>query len=170
MLALRAAAAGVALERLVVYQPPFVVNTSGHVPPPDFGAHVNQLVSEGHTSKAVSYFMRRGMGAPGVFVGALRAARPIRSNLKAVAHTLPYDHAVMGGTNAGAPLAPEPWSSIALPTLVVDGGKSPAQLHRAADQLAGHMPNAERRTLEGQSHNVSMKALAPVLDEFFTRR
>jgi hypothetical protein len=32
------------------------------------------------------------------------------------------------------------------------------------------MPNAERRTLEGQSHNVSMKMLAPVLEDFLLDR
>jgi hypothetical protein len=32
------------------------------------------------------------------------------------------------------------------------------------------MPNAERRTLDGQSHNLSMKALAPVLEEFLLDR
>ena len=32
------------------------------------------------------------------------------------------------------------------------------------------MPNAERRTLAGQSHNLSMKLLAPVLEEFLLDR
>jgi len=66
-----------------------------------------------------------------------------------VAHTLPYDYAVMGDTVTGEPLAAEPW------------------VHKAADVLAAVLPNAQRRTLEGQSHNVSMKVLAPVLEEFF---
>jgi pimeloyl-ACP methyl ester carboxylesterase len=110
------------------------------------------------------------MGAPRVFVGLLRVARPIWRNLEAVAHTLPYDYAVMGDTVHGKPLAPEPWASIATPTLIVDGGKSPASLRAAADALAGCMPNAERRTLEGQSHNLSMKLLAPLLEEFLLDR
>ena len=110
--------------------------------------------------------MREGMGAPRVFVGLLRVARPIWRNLEAVAHTLPYDHAVMGDTVNGTPLARQPWASIATPTLIVDGGKSPASLRKASDALAERMPNAGRRTLEGQSHNVSMKMLAPVLEDF----
>jgi pimeloyl-ACP methyl ester carboxylesterase len=166
VLALRAAAAGVPIDRLVVYQPPFVVDASGHVPPPEFGHRLNELVETGRRSKAAAYFMREGMGAPGVFVGLLRLARPLWSGLKAVAHTLPYDYAVMGETVRGAPLGPQPWSSIATPTLVVDGGKSPATLRKAADEVAGVLPNARRRTLEGQSHNVSMKALAPVIQTF----
>jgi pimeloyl-ACP methyl ester carboxylesterase len=165
VLALRAAAAGVPVARAVVYQPPFVVDSSGHVPPPEFGQRLGELVESGRRSKAAGYFMREGMGAPGPFVGLLRLARPIWSNLKAVALTLPYDYAVMGETVRGAPLAAEPWSSVEASVMVVDGGKSPAALRKAADELAGVLPNARRRTLEGQSHNVSMKVLAPVVGE-----
>ena len=93
-------------------------------------------------------------------------ARPIWRKLEAVAHTLPYDLAVMDGTVHGRPLAREPWASVGAPTLVVDGGKSPASLRAAADALAARLPQAQRLTLEGQSHNVSMQALAPVVAEF----
>jgi pimeloyl-ACP methyl ester carboxylesterase len=170
VLALRAAAAGVAIERAAVYQPPFSVDASGHLPPPDFAERLDELVVTGRLGATVSYFMREGMGAPHVLVGVLRVARPIWRNLEAVAHTLPYDYAVMDGTVQGKPLTHEPWSSITTPTLVVDGGKSPASLHKAADALAARLPDAERRTLEGQSHNLSMKALAPVLEEFLLDR
>jgi pimeloyl-ACP methyl ester carboxylesterase len=166
VLALRAAAAGAPIGRAVVYQPPFSVDASGHLPPADFGECLDELVASGRRGATVSYFMREGMGAPRVFIGLLRVARPIWQNLEAVAHTLPYDYAVMDGTIHGKPLAREPWASIATPTLVVDGGKSPASLRKAADALAERMPNAERRILKGQSHNVSMKMLAPVLEDF----
>jgi pimeloyl-ACP methyl ester carboxylesterase len=165
VLALRAAAAGAPLTRAVVYQPPFTGDASGHVPPADFEQRLRELVASGRRGAAAGYFMREGMGAPRVFVGLLRLARPIWKDLEAVAHTLPYDYEVMNGTVAGEPLAHEPWASITTPTLVVDGGKSPASLHRAADELAARLPDAQRRTLEGQSHNVSMKVLAAVLEE-----
>ena len=87
--------------------------------------------------------MREGMGAPRALVGVLRLARPIWRNLEAVSHTLPYDYAVMNGTVHGKPLAREPWASIATPTLVVDGGKSPASLRHAADALAARLPDAD---------------------------
>jgi pimeloyl-ACP methyl ester carboxylesterase len=166
VLALRAAGAGVPIERAVVYQPPFSVDASGHLPPPDFAERLDELVASGRRGATVSYFMREGMGAPRVLVGVLRVARPIWTNLEAVAHTLPYDYAVMDGTVAGKTLPHEPWASIATPTLVIDGGKSPASLQQAADALAARMPHATRRTLAGQSHNLSMKMLAPVLEEF----
>ena len=170
VLALRAAATGVPIERAVVYQPPFSVDASGHLPPPDFEQRLHALVASGDRGATVRYFMREGMGAPRALVGALRLARPLWRNLEAVAHTLPYDYAVMNGTVHGTPLPREPWSSIESPTLVLDGGKSPTSLRNAADALALHMPNAHRRTLAGESHNLSMTVLAPVLEEFFLDR
>ena len=47
---------------------------------------------------------------------------------------------------------------------------SPASLRKASDELAERMPNAERRILRGESHNVSMKMLAPVLEDFLLDR
>ena len=169
VLALRAAAAGAPIDRLVAYQPPFTVDTSGHVAPADLGERLGALVADGRRGKAAAYFMRAGMGVPRPFVAMMRLARPLWSNLKSVAHTLPYDYAVMGDTVRGGPLRAEPWASVPVPTLVVDGSKSPAQLRKASDELAARVPSAERRTLEGQSHNVAMKALAPVIAEWAGR-
>ena len=59
------------------------------------------------------------------------------------------------------------WASVAIPTLVVAGGKSPAWFHHGTQALADALPNAEHRVLEGQTHNVKAKALAPLLAEFF---
>jgi pimeloyl-ACP methyl ester carboxylesterase len=170
VLALRAAAAGVPFDQAVVYQPPFTVDTSGHLPPTDFERRLGELVASGDRGATVGYFMREGMGAPRALVGVLRLARPIWKNLEAVSHTLPYDYAVMNGTVHGKPLAREPWASIATPTLVVDGGKSPASLRDAADALAARLPDAQRLTIPGQSHNLSMKLLAPVLEGYLLDR
>lgn len=168
VLALRAASSGLAIRRLATYQPPFMLDETGHLPPLDFATRLDELTAADRRGDAVTWFMTKGMGAPALFVNLMRIAPPLWSRLKAVAHTLPYDLAVMGDTVTGKPLTPEPWASIATPTLVINGGKSPASLGTAADALAELMPNARRCRLEGQSHNVSMKVLAPVLEAFFT--
>jgi hypothetical protein len=41
-------------------------------------------------------------------------------------------------------------------------------LHSSADAVAALLPNAERRTLEGQTHFVKPKAIAPLLDAYFS--
>jgi hypothetical protein len=53
-------------------------------------------------------------------------------------------------------------------TLVMDGGKSPAWMRNAMRALAGVLPNATYRTLEGQTHMVKANAHDPALVEFFS--
>ena len=86
VLALRASAAGVPIARAVVYQPPFSVDASGHLPPPGFEKRLDELVASGRRGAAVSCFMREGMGAPRALVWFLRVARPIWRDLEAVVH------------------------------------------------------------------------------------
>jgi hypothetical protein len=40
-------------------------------------------------------------------------------------------------------------------------------MHESAKTLAKSIPNAQHRTLQGQSHEVSAGVLAPVLMQFF---
>ncbi|WP_345137624.1 hypothetical protein [Dactylosporangium darangshiense] len=93
---------------------------------------------------------------------------PFWKNLKATAHTLPADVAVMGDTIAGRPLGRHPWAQIEVPTLVLDGSRSPKATSLAADQLADRLPAAQRATLAGQGHNVSMPALEQAIRRFAT--
>jgi hypothetical protein len=68
---------------------------------------------------------------------------------------------------AGKPFLPSEWAPVTAPALVIAGEKSPAQLRQAAGALAAVPPNSEHCLLEGQSHKVSMPALASVLKTFF---
>jgi alpha-beta hydrolase superfamily lysophospholipase len=165
VLTLRALAAGVPARSAVVYQPPFVVPGAGKTPPADFGQRLQQLVDSNARSAAVHYFMTRGMGAPAPIIALMRLA-PFWKDLKAVAHTLPYDHAVMGETLSGLPLSEQPWADVTVPTLVVDGGKSPKAATLAADALVQRLAAGSRATLPGQGHNVAMSALAQTIRSF----
>jgi pimeloyl-ACP methyl ester carboxylesterase len=168
-LALRAAGAGIGVERLSVYEVPFVVTPGAKRPTPDYGERLAELVAAGDRSGAVKHFMRNAMGIPAPFV-ALMPLMPMWKGLKATAHTLPYDWAALGKhTMYGAPLQAEEWASVTMPTLVAYGAKSPTILQQGSQALAATLPNAELRKLEGLSHNVKVNVLAPVLAEFFTR-
>jgi hypothetical protein len=59
------------------------------------------------------------------------------------------------------------WGSVTIPTLVIDGSESPPWLGNAAQGLVDVLPDAQRRTIEGQTHDVDPSLLAPVLEEFF---
>jgi pimeloyl-ACP methyl ester carboxylesterase len=167
-LALRAAAAGLPIERLSVYEVPFIVTPGAKRPTRDYGRRLDELVAAGNRSGAVKHFMRNAMGIPAPMVALMRLA-PFWKGAKAVAHTLPYDWAALGEQHMyGAPLDAGDRASVTVPTLVVHGSKSPAVLQEGSRALAAALPNAELRVLEGVSHNLKMPILAPLLAEFFT--
>jgi pimeloyl-ACP methyl ester carboxylesterase len=167
-LALRATIAGLGVERLSVYEVPFMVTPEAKRPTPDYGERLDELVAADDRSGAVKHFMRNAIGIPAPFV-ALMPLMPMWKGIKATAHTLPYDWAALGKhTMYGAQLNPEEWASVTVPTLVAYGAKSPAVLQQGSRALADVLPNAKLRELEGVSHNLKMKVLAPVLAEFLT--
>lgn len=160
-LALEAVASGLDIEKLALYEPPFVVD-DGDGSPPDHEAKLNELIDSGRRSAAVRYFLRKMVGVPAIFVLVMRVTRTW-SELKAVAHTLPYDAAIMGDRSLPTTTTP----SVTGPTLVINGEESDASMHDAANALAEILPDAKHRTLDGQDHDVDPEAVAPVLTEFF---
>jgi|SRR6476619_2544577 hypothetical protein len=85
------------------------------------------------------------------------------SKLKAVAHTLPYDGAIVAHYQRGRSLPARHWAAVTVPTLVMDGGKSPQWMRRGNRALSLALPNALYRSLEGQTHMLKPKAHAPTL-------
>jgi len=164
-LALQAAARGVSLKGLALYEPPFIEEDGN---PHSFDVQKRRLVqfiSAGDRVGAVRFFITDVYGAPRSFVAVMPLV--MRSAWKknlSVAHTLPYDLTLL-----------EDWSVlrdlrrlITIPTLVIGGEKSPASLKDAVTTVAGALPNARRIYLRGQDHNVSASAVAPVIIEFFS--
>jgi len=168
ILALEAARAGITIEKIAAYEPPFIVDSSDGVPPDDFVPHVHELIDRGRRSAAVKYFMARVMGMPSVIPSLMSIWPPMWSKLKATAHTLPYEALLIDRYVRGRPLEDASWASVTTPTLVVSGEKSPEKLRKGAAAIAAGLTNAEHRALPGVSHNVKMSVLAPVLVEFFT--
>jgi pimeloyl-ACP methyl ester carboxylesterase len=165
-LALEAANHGLNIKKLVLYEAPFIVDDSRTPIPNDFLARLNGLLAADRRGDAVKLFMKL-VGVPGIFIALMRFM-PAWSKLKGVAHTLPYDIALVQDNQRGKPLPTKQWASATTPTLVMAGGKSPAWMRHGMQALAGVLPNAKLRTLEGQTHMVSPKALAPALVEFFS--
>jgi pimeloyl-ACP methyl ester carboxylesterase len=167
-LALRAAAVTPGVERLAVYEVPFIVTPGAERPTSDYGERLDELVAAHDRSGAVKHFMRNAIGIPAPFVALMRLT-PMWKELKAGALTLPYDWAALGEHNMyGTPLETDEWASVTAPTLVAYGARSPAVLQEGSRALAEVLPNARLRELAGVSHNVKMSVLAPVLAEFLT--
>jgi pimeloyl-ACP methyl ester carboxylesterase len=164
-LALEAAAGGLPITGLALWEPNFIVNGARPPLPPDYVDHLNDLVGADRRGDAVEYFMTAAVGMPAEFVAPMREL-PMWPALEGAAHTLAYDGAVVAGNMRGDRPSPEQWSRVTMPTLVIDGGTTP-WLSDGADALAAVLPNARRRTLTGQQHDIDPAALAPVLSEFF---
>jgi pimeloyl-ACP methyl ester carboxylesterase len=164
-LALEAANRGLPISKLALYEAPFIVDDSRPPLLDDYRNTLTTLLAAGRRGDAVALFMR-AVQVPAPFVMLMRLM-PVFGKLKAVAHTLPYDFAIVADNQRGQPLPADRWASATLPILVGAGGKSPAWMRNAQQALAGVLPNAELQTLPGQTHMVSDKVLAPLLLEFF---
>jgi pimeloyl-ACP methyl ester carboxylesterase len=162
VLALEAAASGLAITKLALYEPPFAVDANSFNPPDDFLDQLRRLNAAGRPGDAVEYFLSTGLGMPAEMVAETRG-EPVWQGFEAVAHTLVYDTLVMEGQDT---LLAERAPTITAPVLLVDGGASPPWAAAAVDTLTRILPHAERRTLPGQTHEVAPGALAPVLEAF----
>lgn len=166
-LALDAVAHGLSIKKLAVYEPPFIVDDSRPPLPDDYVEHLDQLVAAERRGDAVEYFMTTAIGMPADFAGQMRESDPSWGNMEQTAHTLSYDGRFVRETMAGKPLPPDRWRGGTVPTLVMDGSDSDQHMHTAAQSLVDILPQADRRTLPDQTHQVDPAALAPVLEEFF---
>ena len=168
-LALEAANRGLAIEKLALYEAPFIVDDSRAPVPDDYLRRLETMIAADRRGDAIGLFMRQGVGLPAVFVAMMRIM-PTWSKLKAVAPTVVYDAAIVYDYQMGRPLPSDRWTSVTMPTLVAVGGKSPDWMRHAMRALADVLPDARHTTLEGQTHIVKAEALAPVLVEFFERK
>jgi pimeloyl-ACP methyl ester carboxylesterase len=166
VLALDAAAQGLEIRKLALYEPPFIVDDTRPPLPDDYVERLDELVAAGRPGDAVELFMTAAMRVPDEFLAPMKADDSW-AELEKVGHTIAYDGRIMGDTMSGKPLPADRWNGVAAPTLVIDGGASPPFMHNGADALAEILPDAQRRTLEGQTHEVEPQVLAPVLVEFF---
>lgn len=162
VLALKAAASGLAIMKLALYEPPFNLEDNARSASENYAKQLTSLLADGRRGDAAALAMTT-WGAPAEAVAAMRQT-PIWSMFEAVAPTLAYDNAIMGDGSVPT----EQLATITVPTLVLDGEASPVFMHNAAQAVADALPNAQLRTLKGQTHDVAPGALAPVLEEFFS--
>lgn len=166
-LALEAAAAGSAVDKLAVYEVPYPVGPDATGRWRDYVAALTPLVDAGRTGAAVELFMRLA-GVPDAEIAAARAT-PFWPHLEQIGHTLAYDAECLGPDGP-----PDRLAGIAQPTLVVTGGLAdphmgglqPGYFDDAADAIAARVPHARRHVLAGQSHVADPEAVAELLVAF----
>jgi pimeloyl-ACP methyl ester carboxylesterase len=161
-LALEAAAGGLPVRKVLAYEPPYVAEGRDERDTDRHEGELQRRLAAGDRGGAVKYFMKDMVGAPAPVVWMMPLMPWIWGKLKAVAHTLPYDAAVMSGFRVPAARL----ASVAVPTLALYGSKTDERLQRAAKAVAAAVPGARLQALAGQTHNVSPQALTPAVVEF----
>ena len=162
-LALQAAASGVPMKKLASYEAPFVGQVVIKGKPIDAVAELKGLLAGGDRGGAVSFFMVKVVGGPAFLPIMMKLMPKVWKQLQGVAHTLPYDTELMRGFVV--PVAT--LKKIAVPTLVMGGGKAKPNMVAAVQGVADAIPGSVRRTLPGQTHQVKDEAIAPELIAFF---
>ncbi|MFF1724994.1 alpha/beta fold hydrolase [Streptomyces sviceus] len=161
-LVLEAAASGLPVRRVAVYETPFADFLDGGAEGnAEYTRRLDAALAEGRRGDAVELFLRlTGMGEE-MIQGARQS--PMWPGMEAVAPTLAYDNAVM----AGGLVPRDRLASVSVPVLAVAGGASPEWMREGTRAVAEAAPKGSYRVLEGQTHMVDPTALAPVLTEFF---
>jgi pimeloyl-ACP methyl ester carboxylesterase/uncharacterized protein YndB with AHSA1/START domain len=164
-LALEAANQGLGITKLALFEAPFFVDATRQPLPEGYLERLESHIAHDRRSEAAKMFLTV-VGMPW-FMLLIMPLTPAWKKIKAVSHTLPYDARILAGLQAGQPLPRDRWLAIDMPTLVLDGGKSPPWMRNASKALADVLPGAKYQTLPDQTHMVKAPVLAPVLVEFF---
>jgi pimeloyl-ACP methyl ester carboxylesterase len=152
---------GDTVKKLALWEPPYIPEGQRR-PPADTVQTFERLVAAGKRGDAAEFFMTQVVGMPAEFA-AFAKTQPWWAAQEALAHTLAYDARIMGDYSIPTDRAAE----LKTPTIVIAGGASFPFMRETASTLAEALPKGQTTTLEGQEHNVSPEALAPVVKEFF---
>ncbi len=165
-LALEAAARGLAVTRVAVYEPPYVVPGTRPQSSAALGDRIAALIDGGDRDSAVSAFLTEAGDVSAQYLDGMRQNCATWGGMLALAHTLPNDIALHGPRQS----IPASLGGITCPALVLDGGASPDWTRAGAAAAAAAIDCAEYRTLAGQDHSIlrAPGALVDPLSRFFT--
>ena len=147
--------------RLALYDPPYFTDAKDKQKIVQEKTEINELVANGKAGDAVTVFLKNRGTSPDEMEGIRNS--PKWKDLERVGHTLVYDFEILGDGSIPLDVA----KRIAIPAIVLDGEKSFGSMHATAETLGKVIPGATRKTLKGQTHEVSPEVLAPVLSDFF---
>jgi pimeloyl-ACP methyl ester carboxylesterase len=150
------------VRKLAMYEPPYNSDQAVSQAWKEYRKQLAELLAAGRRGDAAALFMT-SVGTPDDQIDGMRQA-PVWAMFEAVAPTLAYDAAALGDDRS---IPANRAAKVIVPTLVMNGTMIPFMLDTAR-ALANAIPQAQHRTLEGQSHDVNLEVLAPVLVEFFS--
>ena len=150
------------IQKLALYEPPFLGTGNSTRSYAEHLAKLKELLRANLREEMLNYWMTDVTGTPAAYVAQMKNS-PMWEGLVSLTPTLVYDLTIMNEYSKPG----ERIDGLRIPMLAMDGGSSPAWAHEAAQLLVDQIPNAKRRTLEGQTHGADPEVLATVLVEFF---
>jgi len=150
------------IKKLAIYEAPYSLTDDEIKASKDYDKQLKKILAAGDKGGAVSLFV----GHVGVSDKQIQAMKrlPMWRGLEALAPTLAYDSQVLG---EGYALPTAILTKISTPALVMHGGSGSPSMAGVAEAISKKIPKAQFRTVAGQTHGVSPKAMAPILAEFF---
>jgi pimeloyl-ACP methyl ester carboxylesterase len=162
IIAAHAAARGIPMAKLALYEPPYAVGGDKPVAGSDYLARLKALIASGRRDEAVMLFQKEAVGNTDEFIEKFRS-HPAWPLFAGLAHTLPYERVIVGDGSVPADVM----RNVDVPTLVLEGGLSPAWQRNACAVVADLIPGAQRQVIEGQGHVFPLAEVAPLAKQFF---
>ena len=162
-LALRAAASGLPITRLILHEPPYGTDDDeSRSSARALAETVRTAIAEGRRTDAIAaFFVSAGM--PPQMVDGM-ACDP---SMVAIAPTMPYDFEVMGDTGGGT-IPVSLVQAIRIATLVLAGTASPDFFRDTATRLTELLSHGRLEMLDGHDHGAPGEVVAPVVSGFFS--
>ena len=167
-LVLTAAAHGLPFSRIVLHEPPYVIDDEEARRSREYAATLERLLADGRHSDAAALFMTR-VGAPADAVADMRT-QPWWSRMESFASTLSYDSQVMGYPSTGGTVPVDLVQTVVAPTLVLSGSASGERMTVVAERIAELLQHGRHHILAGQGHVVPAELLAPVVTQHLAVR
>jgi pimeloyl-ACP methyl ester carboxylesterase len=131
------------VRRLVLYEPPFAYDSDAS----SVVERLEALLAEGRREEMVETFFREVAKASEEDLAVLKSLPAWQARVDA-AHTILREERV----GFDYRFQPERFSVLEVPTLLLEGSRSPDFLRRSTAMAAAALPDAEVVTLEGQQH------------------
>ncbi len=161
-LAIRAAAAGIGVTKLVMHDAPYNLPSDAEHGL-EWDARLNAMLGAGRLGDAIEAFFQM-VGMPDKMITGMKQG-PSWASFEAIAPTLAYDSAAMGDREGG--LVPSDlFPRVQVPALVLVGGADYGFMIDVAHQLVDGLPDAIFHHLLGARHDAGPDVVAPPVKRF----
>ena len=147
LLVLHAALQGIAVRRLVLYEPPLASVREPRLPA-ELPGRLLDLVERGERDQALAQFYQHGMWLTAEDIARLRQG-PRWEDQKRYAETGAYDVTI----TRSFPFNADALSRLTMPALLIYGDQSPDWMQEGVRKFAEALPNSSLQVLQGQGHN-----------------